>query len=50
MTSVTKEMLSHLRISQQFFSADTELSRVLMADDERDWNTAFLDIGQRAGL
>ena len=31
-TRVTKEILSHLRISQQFFKALTDPSRVLKAD------------------
>ena len=34
-TNVTNEMFSHFSISQQFFNALTELSRVLIADDER---------------
>ena len=34
-TKVTKEMFSHLSISQQFFNALTELSRVLIADEDR---------------
>ena len=34
-TKVTKEIFSHFKISQQFFNALTELSRVLMAEEER---------------
>ena len=38
MTRVTKEMFSHLRISQQFFRADTEDSLVEMAEGDRAWS------------
>ena len=34
-TKVTKEIFSHFKISQQFFNALTELSRVLIAEEER---------------
>ena len=39
-TKVTKEIFSHLSISQQFFKALTELSLVLIADEERACNVA----------
>ena len=35
MTRVTKDMFSHLRISQQFFRADTDDSRVDIAEGDR---------------
>ena len=36
MTSVTKDMFSHFRISQQFFRAETEDSLVDIAEVDRD--------------
>ena len=37
-TSVRKDLFSHLRISQQFFKLLTLGSRVLKAVSERDWS------------
>ena len=43
MTRVTKDMFSHLRISQQFFRAETEDSLVDIAEVDRDCKPTGMD-------